>query len=189
MECKKASIDGMTHTKCKRPWGGDRLISIWEYNGIIRQSLLKLKYNFAFDIAKELSEKAILEIEKQKIIFPEKAILIPIPLHKRRQNWRGFNQTEEIGKLLASKFKWRFSSKLITRKEYRTPQTELKKSERKENIKGVFHFNLGSGNNAIKNAEIIIFDDVYTTGSTTKEVITVLKRNGFRKVIGLTIAR
>ena len=50
IECERPSIDGMTHTKCKRPWGLDACFSIWVYEGVIRKAFIKLKYKFAFAI-------------------------------------------------------------------------------------------------------------------------------------------
>ena len=52
--CGKPSIDGFVHVKCKRKYGLDGLISIWRYEGVVRRALIKLKYNFALEVAKEL---------------------------------------------------------------------------------------------------------------------------------------
>src|SRR3990172_6025548 len=59
IECEKASVDGFTHTKCVRPWGLEGVVSIWVYEKIIREAILKLKYKFAYGIADELAIYAV----------------------------------------------------------------------------------------------------------------------------------
>jgi ComF family protein len=186
--CGKRAVDGMTHTKCKKKLGLDSLLSIWRYSGIVRKAILDLKFKFATDVIEELSDKLFLEIKKRKFVFPNNVVLVPIPLHKRRKNWRGFNQVEEVGKLLAKKMDWKYTDNLLVRKYSKTPQSKLKRDERKANIQGVFSLNLKI-RIPTANYKILLFDDVFTTGSTIKEAAKVLKRGGFNQVWGLTIAR
>lgn len=74
------------------------MIFLLQYQGVIRQALIKYKYRFAKEISQELADSIKLFLEKKKIILPENLLLVTIPLHQRRENWRGFNQTEEIGR-------------------------------------------------------------------------------------------
>lgn len=191
IECKKPAIDGITHTKCKRPLGLDACTSIWKYSGVIRKSLISLKYKFAYQIAKELADYIVVFLSKKDIKLPNKAILIPIPLHKLRNNWRGFNQVEEIGKLVSQKMNWEYHPDILVRKGIKRPQAELKKDERAKNIRGVFSLNpkYKKLNLLTTNYKILLFDDVFTTGATIKEATKVLKRNKIKFVWGLTIAR
>jgi len=185
--CKKASIDGLTHVRCKTPQSLDGLVSIWKYEGVIRKAILELKYKFVEEVAKELSELCLLEVKKR--ITPlgrERVILVPIPLHRTRQNWRGFNQSASVGGLVAKKMMWNFAADLLIRKHSRQSQTELDKEDRKINIRGVFSLNPHNSSFIIPDS-IVLFDDVWTTGSTMKEACKVLRRNGAQKVWGLTI--
>jgi ComF family protein len=197
--CEKASIDGLTHAKCKRKFGLDGLISVWKYQGVVRKALLGLKYKFATAITEELTGYVARNIKENDFAFPKDLVLIPVPLHRFRKNWRGFNQVEEVGKLLCEKMGWNYDGDLLIRSKYKTPQTELKGKQRKTNVLGVF--SLKTKNRKLKtlrvgdspeseteNRQLILFDDVYTTGSTIKEAAKVLKRNGVKKVWGLTIA-
>jgi predicted amidophosphoribosyltransferase len=54
--CKRASIDGMTHTKCLKPRSLGGLASFWKYEGPVRRAIVVMKYRFAFDIARQLGE-------------------------------------------------------------------------------------------------------------------------------------
>ncbi len=189
INCEKAAIDGMTHVKCKRPLGLDAFVSLWRYQGVIRQALLKLKYKFALEIANELVIHIDNFIQRNGLVFPNKPVLVPIPLHRLRSNWRGFNQAEKIGKLLSLRLNWEFMPDLLKRKRLTRPQTELKGRERRENVRGVFSLNPTHRSLITENRSLILFDDVFTTGATIKEATKVLKRNGVKKVWGLTIAR
>ena len=105
----------------------DGAFSIWIYEGVIRKATLKLKYNFAFEIAKELADYAGDYLIRQEIIFPKNFVLTPIPLHRLRGNWRGFNQAEEMGRLIAQKMGWKFIPDLLVRKRMIKPKPSLKK--------------------------------------------------------------
>lgn len=183
--CKISANHGITHFVCKKQSGLSGLVSLWKYDGAIRKAILALKYKFAFDIARELAEISAQKL-KEFPYLPKKAILVPVPLHTKRENWRGFNQSEEIGKLIAKDKKWQFIPDLLIRKKLTIPQTELRGEERTKNIKEVFSLN---PNQQSPNASVILFDDVWTTGSTLKEACRVLKRSGTKTVWGLTIAR
>ena len=187
--CEKASTDGVTHTKCLKKLRLNGAFSVWPYEGVIRTAILKLKYKFAKEIAKELSEYMAIYLNNQPI-FPKNSTLTPIPLYFLRENFRGFNQSELVGKLLARKMGWDFNSDILIRKRFRRPQTELRGKERWKNIRGVFALNPNYRlTDPPINRSLILFDDVYTTGSTLKEAAKVLKRSGAKEVWGLTIAR
>lgn len=189
--CEKASIDGFTHTKCKKKYGLDGLFSIWDYEGIIRKAVLTLKYKYSTEVGKELAnvfvQKLLTGVPPVNLLHND-SCLVPIPLHWHRENVRGFNQSEEIGKLVASEMGWGFNSDLIIKKKSTTPQAQLSVDERKQNLRGVFSLNTNYTLNAIPST-LILFDDVFTTGSTLKECAKVLKRSGVGKVWGMTIAR
>lgn len=190
IRCGKPSIDGLTHTKCLRPWGMDGLVHLWPYGGVIRKALLGLKYKYATDIAREITKNIVIKLKTKDILFPKTVVLVPIPLHARRKNWRGFNQVEVIGRGVSEKMDWKLNSELLVREKLRRPQIELRGKQRRQNIRGVFsvkknHLTIQPFNHLT----VVLFDDVFTTGSTIKEACKVLKRNRVKKVWGLTIAR
>lgn len=113
-------------------------------------------------------------------------VLIPVPLHKKRLKWRGFNQAEELSKELAGFFRIPLISNCLIKIKKTFPQITLSDQARKENIKGAFLIKDGK---LIKNKNILLVDDVYTTGSTMEECARILKLAGAKKIIGITIAR
>lgn len=186
IECEKPSVDGFTHIKCKRPWGLDGVVSIWEYEKVIRQAILKLKYKFAYEIANELSTYVVYFLNNSVQALPSKAILVPVPLHKTRERWRGFNQSVKTGEIIASHMGWKFTPEIIVRRFSTTPQVELTGIQRRRNLKNAFSLN---GGYRLSGEKFIIFDDVMTTGTTLKEIGSVLKRSGAGEVWGLTISK
>ncbi|KKS96240.1 MAG: hypothetical protein UV71_C0001G0114 [Microgenomates group bacterium GW2011_GWC1_43_13] len=181
--CENWSADGSTHEKCRMVYGLDGLTSIWDYEGAIKKAILALKYKYSTEVGKELTNAFIRELEEVTPLV--KGILVPIPIHWHRENVRGFNQSEEIGEEVARQMDWKFVSDFLVKVRSTSSQVELPVEKRKQNLKGVFVMNFklpipGS---------VILFDDVFTTGSTLREAAKVLKRAGVEKVWGLTIAK
>jgi len=120
-----------------------------------------------------------------------KPIVIPVPLHKFRENWRGFNQAVLLGREFARRFGFKFSDRILERAVDTRPQVELKGKKRRENVKGAFSLNSGieSRGKMLSQRQLLLIDDVWTTGSTLRECGKVLKKAGAGKVWALTLAR
>ncbi len=181
--CERPSIDGFTHTKCRKVYGLDGLASIWGYEGAIKKAIMALKYKYSTEVGQELAISFVREL--LQVGNPIKGVLVPIPIHWHRENVRGFNQSEEIGNQVARQMGWEFNPDLLVKAKPTPSQVELSVEKRKQNLKGVFA--LDSRFQIPDSA--ILFDDVFTTGSTLNEAAKVLKRAGVGKVWGLTIAR
>lgn len=180
--CKKLAVSGKTHPRCQTKYSLNGLVSIFAYEGIIKQAIGKLKYKFITDLAEEL-----IGLTSKHMSYSKSSILIPVPLHPRRQRWRGFNQAELLGRILAEKFNWQVRTDILVRHKHTKPQVDLKGKERKKNIRGAFKITPKA---KIKNLKKVwLFDDVWTTGSTLRECGQVLKRAGAKEVWGLTLAR
>jgi competence protein ComFC len=182
--CERASIDGFTHVGCKTPQSLDGLVAPFRYEGVVRKAILALKYKFASEVATELAGVLCPFFHNSLFMI---GTLVPIPLHWHRENWRGFNQSAEVGKLVAAKMNWKSAPDLLVRKKITTPQVELDSKKRLENVRGVFSLNPNYC--LVPNAYCLLFDDVWTTGATMKEACKVLKRHGVKKVWGVAIAR
>jgi len=113
-------------------------------------------------------------------------MLIPVPLEKRKLKWRGFNQSEEIGKEISKFLKIPQINDVLIRKKETLPQVELNEKEREKNILDAF---VCENKEKIQGKKILLVDDVYTTGSTMKEAAKTLKEAGAKEIIGIVIAR
>ena len=195
LECGKKGkyICDMCYSKVT-PYGrnGDNY-SVFKYQGVIRKAIISLKYKFATDIADELVDACTVRLANSQQLMtneiqPGYSYLVPIPLHRHRENWRGFNQAELIGQKLAKAMKWKFILDLLIRNKNTIPQVGLKGLSRRHNLSGVFSLN-SIYNLLPVTYNLVLFDDVYTTGSTIKEAKKVLKSAGFKNIYSLTIAR
>lgn len=216
--CERPAIDGATHPGCRIRSSLDGLTSFFVYDGPIKKAIKKLKYKFVTDLAEELviltgaastnfsiasshDDSSIpghsttanfnedVAVRRHSKIVGLRPLLVPVPLHWRRLNWRGFNQSEVLGKLMSARLKTRFAPDLLIRKKYTQPQVKLKGKERKENIQDAFIINPRYQKLEIGYWELVIFDDVWTTGATLKTCGQVLKEAGAKKVWGMTLAR
>lgn len=180
--CQRASFGGITHKKCYKNYAPEGLNVIWQYNQTVRNLIAKLKYKYISDLTKLISSLAAQNLKK----YPkDKFTIVPIPLHWLRENERGFNHTEEVAKYLKSEMGWKFQNLLVKIRKTK-PQVGLKGKERRENIRGVFSPISNPPINYSDN--ILLFDDVFTTGSTILEATRTLKKAGFKKIWCLTLA-
>jgi ComF family protein len=113
------------------------------------------------------------------------SLIIPVPLHIKRLRQRGFNQSLILAQALSKKWQIPVNFSLLKRHKFTETQTGMDKTERKQNIKGAFE--VRDKENIGKN--IIIVDDVYTTGATVNECAKILIKAGAQKVTVLTLAR
>ena len=97
-------------------------------------------------------------------------VIIPVPLHAKRQSKRGFNQAEEIAKYVACGLGIRLDKTSVLRVKHTSAQATLEKVQRQRNLNGAFKVDLSS-----KYRYVALLDDVVTTGSTVKAVSCVLK--------------
>ncbi|MBN8571412.1 MAG: ComF family protein [Ignavibacteria bacterium] len=147
-----------------------------------------LKYSGMKDLGVFLGEHLAgyvkLEIAEQKEGYD---YIIPVPLHKTKVRERGYNQSEYIVKGLSESLNIPFLFDAISRKLYTKSQTKLTLLERQKNILGAFAFNK-SYNEELKDKNIILLDDVITTGATVNECIKVLRETGVNKIFTVSLA-
>jgi len=172
----------------------DGLISLFAYEGIVRGAIHKLKYKLVTDLESEFWEIIKSDLEKRgeemlvlkRFVSEEKPVIIPIPLYWYKEHSRGFNQSSLFGKRLASCFSLSFSDKIFVRSRSVPSQTKLTQKEREENVKGIFKVG-ATAPGSLPN--VLLVDDVWTTGATMKEATKTLKIAGVKTVWGLTVAR
>jgi ComF family protein len=119
--------------------------------------------------------------------LPQNFLVIPVPLHRLRYLARGFNQAEILAKSFCEHFNYELiTNKVVTRNRNTPHQVGLKRFERLVNLIDAFAV---TDQEKIKNRDIIIIDDVITTGATIEEIAKVLREAGAKKIIGLSVAR
>lgn len=191
--CGKGSIDGLTHPKCRTPQGIDGIISAIEYKGIVKKLIYQFKYEpYLSDLKKSLGRllyEGIIQNEAFNTVLEEgKEVWITcVPLSKKRERRRGYNQSDLLGKELGGYLHVPYGSKLLIRKRETKPQFELKREERFKNMKGAFELDT-KYKEKIKGKVVFIVDDITTTGSTLSECGKVLKKAGASTVLGVVLS-
>ncbi len=185
--CHKPSFLGKIHEQCKEACGLDGTLSVWKYEGVMRKLIHAFKYKFSYDMATTIAELMLLTLDSKKGYIP-KAVLVPIPLHEKRFKWRGFNQSDIVGRRIAFRMGWQVEQNILRRIKYTSSQVLLNKTERQTNMKAAFVVNKELLPK-VENKKIVLFDDVWTTGSTIHSASCALKQAGAGSVWALTIAR
>jgi ComF family protein len=149
------------------------------------------KYNFASDIENVL-EKIIVSNNKfenfAERIFVENCLIVPVPLHSRRERERGYNQAGVIARIIAKNYgqnKSAVEEKCLSRVRYTIQQAKLNKKEREQNVCDAFVWK----GDAKCPENIILVDDVFTTGATLESCAKALHAAGAKKVFAVTLAR
>ncbi len=167
---------------CKRIRQFQQGLGIFAYSTLLQNSLFQLKYGkrqeygtFYGEFAAYYSRETI---EKWGI-----HVIIPIPLHPRRLEKRGYNQAGVIAEALGKKLGISVNQKILKRQKNTKPQKELNHQERQKNMKNAFVVG-----KKLSGENILLVDDIYTTGSTIEEAAKELKKAGAAKIFFLTIA-
>jgi ComF family protein len=158
-------------------------------NPALKAAVSQFKYRFTKDLTDDFSRILADKIAELSMAYNKKIILIPVPLHKKRLNYRGFNQAELIAQAVAERVGDRVSVlSLLRRVRHTSQQAKLSKRQRLDNLSDAFVFLTGDHT---PDSSVIYFvvDDVCTTGSTLDNCAKILKEAGFSKIYGLVVAR
>lgn len=196
--CKIPNQSGKFCSACRRQYHLDGILIAGNYDDKLLNQLIKtFKYHFVQDIATILGNYLVNFLQKEKNInsqiptisrilkISNIPIIVPVPLHNRRESWRGFNQAEKLAKVVAQNFHLEINTKDLIRIKHRQAQSKLNEQQRLKNVANCFNW---QGEN-LTGADIILIDDVVTTGATLNECAKVMKRNGAGKVWGLVVAK
>ena len=153
------------------------------YEGVMKDAIHKFKFGGKKALSSLLGQYLISYLDHGDIHLADIDLIVPVPLSMKRERDRGYNQS----KLLAEEISRRYSkeidcSSLVKIKDI-TPQFDLTREKRLMNVKGAFKCA------QMKAANVLLIDDIYTTGATAMESSSVLKAAGAGNVHVLTLAR
>lgn len=212
--CEEPSEGGRTHPACRSRQPLDGLWAAAHYEILLREAVHRFKFDFLRDFsfplarimvrsveeapefgafqellsaggAKEAEEGLYLDEKRNRRPLP--ALLVPVPLHRRRRNWRGFNQSFLLAQHLGARFGLPVCERILVRRRHTRPQSLTKsEAERQENIAGAFACLQPE---KVRGRDVILVDDICTTAATLTECARELKAAGARKVWGWVVAR
>jgi ComF family protein len=168
-----------------------RAMAYGSYDGALRELIHLLKYESMRPAANVLG-RMLAEViaELQPGFGSDPVLVIPVPLYRAKLRHREFNHAELIArmalKLNPKRGRLLLNPGLLVRKRETVSQTGLTRHQRRENVRGAFGV---TDADAVKAREVLMVDDVFTTGATVAECARVLRRAGASKVWVATVAR
>ncbi len=166
----------------------ERIVTIFDYQQPLLKKIIKsFKYSpYNLNVLKRLSLLFIKCLKQSPLalnyLTKNKFILVPIPLSRQKLAKRGFNQAELIARELATAFNWPLKN--VLKKTKNNPsQTNLSREQRKLNVQNVFQVKEQPP------ANIILIDDVLTTGATLKQAANILQQAGAKKIWAIVLAQ
>lgn len=156
------------------------------YKGEIRKLIIDYKFNDKPYLYKLFSQ-IIIKNKKIYGILKKYDIIMPVPVHKIRKMQRGYNQSELIAKEISKQIdELKLEKDVLKKIKNNKPQSLLNKEQRKANVENIYKI---YNKEKVKNKNIVLFDDIYTTGNTVKALAKILKENGAKEILILTIAK
>ena len=167
-----------------KPWFTSARAAV-AYDGVILDAIHQFKYGRNITtgtaLASFLADFAFADMDFE--IFDA---IVPVPLHLQRLRERGFNQSLILARAIGGKYGIKVDFSLLKRRKLTLTQTGLNKREREKNISGAF---VAGSPEKISGRNLILIDDVYTTGATINECAKTLIKAGASQVVVLTLAR
>ncbi|MBL8050414.1 MAG: ComF family protein [Anaerolineales bacterium] len=159
-----------------------RMLRAWTiFEDPIQHALHKLKYRKDMSMGDAIAFHMLSFVQK---LNWQMDMIIPTPLGKQRMKERGYNQVAMIAKPLAMALQVEYAPHELTRSKETRTQVGLTKPERKKNVEGAFRAGA-----SVKRKNIVVMDDVSTTGATLSAIAESLYQAGAENVYALTVAR
>ena len=155
------------------------------YDGPLREMIHRFKYRHQVRLRRPLGQ-LMAEALAPTIATWQPDLLVPVPLHPRRLQERGFNQAILLGTFLSRAWQTPLARTALTRIRWTVPQIELDHHERAANVRGAFAV---PHPDAVAGRRILLLDDVLTTGSTVAECAHMLRKAGAAEVFVAAVAR
>jgi len=155
------------------------------YRGVARRLVQGLKYRDRTDLAPWM---AAWMARAGAELLADADLIVPVPLHRRRFFLRRFNQSAELARAISACGGIAFRGDLVARVRSTRKQVGLKAKERAENVRGAFAVT-GKGAALLRGRNVVLVDDVVTTGATVAAVTKALLRGGAARVDVLAFAR
>lgn len=177
------AVDGLPCAAClAKPRAFDAATAAFVLASPVQQGIHALKYGARFQHARLLGAAFALHLSARTGPLP--TLLVPVPLHWRRQWWRGYNQSLELARVIGAELGIAVETKAAIRQRATPDQIGQSAAQRRRNLKGVF-----AVSPRVAGQHLALIDDVMTTGATLEELARACKLAGAARVEAWAIAR
>jgi len=160
----------------------DDLQSVFLYQGLAREAVHYLKYRNMKALARPLAQLMADYLESNPMPAD---VLTVVPMHSKRLRKRGYNQAELLARELSRLIQVPLVKGALARLRNTPSQVSMSASERRSNVEGAFQCR----GHVFQGKDVLLIDDVCTTGATLNACAAALKEAGARSVQGLTLSR
>lgn len=174
------------HRNAKRPpFFFNQAFSVCRYEGVIKDCIHLFKYRSKLSLVKPLS-KLMVDFAHNFLDMENIDLILPVPLASSKLRQRQFNQAKLLAKSISCAFSKELKDKLLIKIKPGVAQVNLSRTERLKNVRGSFKVRHQL---LFKNKNILLVDDVLTTGATINECARMLLDAGAKRVNAFTLAR
>jgi ComF family protein len=182
-------------TMCRlAPPAFDRAVAFGNYDNEMREMLHLLKFSGMRGVAEHvLGTGMATAMRTLREVVGSEVLVVPVPLFAARERQRGFNQAKLLADAAVKRLRrleplWKLSVRtdILVRVKDTRALYDLNPAQRRRNLKGAFRM---SNKAAVRGCEVLLIDDIMTTGATARECTKVLKRAGAAKVWVATVAK
>src|SRR3972149_385224 len=185
--CGKLKPKGQYCKTCRPKVGLTGVIIAAHYEeGPLKEAIHTFKYDFVYDLHEELSTFLAEALKRNN--FKKNYLVTYVPLHRSKENWRGFNQSKLLAKNVSLKLKFELIEEALEKNKNTKRQIELKRGERFKNVEDTFRAS-AKYVDKVKGKRIILVDDIITTGATLNECAKALRDIGAKEVWGLVLGK
>jgi ComF family protein len=173
-----------------------RAVAHGSYNGELRSLIHLLKYSEMEPIASRLGSllaDSLLKNNFDAFAASADVLVIPVPMHRAKERQRGFNQAERLARAATAELRrrhpqgrLRLETKLLQRVKVTVSQSGLTNHQRRQNLRGAFVVTQPA---RLAGQNVLLIDDIYTTGATARACSRVLRSAGAHSVYVATVAR
>lgn len=179
-------MDGFTCTNCRgRAFHFICAVTVLRSRGVVREMIHRLKYNGEVWLAEPLGEYLEQGFDDPRLLEVDIDAVVPVPLHSLRRREREFNQSELLAKKVSQRCQIPFQD-ILLRGRYTVTQTHFDRVQRMQNLRDAFAIRQNAD---VSGKNLLLVDDVLTTGSTLDECARVLLDAGAQSVRALTVGR
>lgn len=163
----------------------ENIFYLLKYKDIIRKKIIDYKFNdksYLYNMFYEI----LLKSKNACEFIKNYDIIIPVPIHKKKRKIRGYNQTELIARKIARQFDISINTKILLKIKNTPMQSSLGKEDRIKNVQNVYKI---TNTDKIIGKNVLLVDDIYTTGATIQECKKMLQLKDVKNVGAFIIAK